>query len=204
MPTLTIPRTLVTAAEFARMPNPREGSRQELVCGEVITMPPTGFAHGLIQVEVTLLLGAFVREHLLGLVTANSGIITSSDPDSVRGPDIAFWTKERLPQGTATGVYPIVPPDLCVTVIPPGNRPRRMQEKIADYFAHGVRMVWLIHPEMRTVTVYRSAEEGRTLWEDAELTGEDVIPGFRCRIAQLFETLPTAALPQEPPLNGAH
>jgi len=197
MPTLAMPRTLLTAAEFARMPNPHDGSRQELVRGEVLTMPPPSRTHGRVQINIGGLLNLFVNERMLGQVTVNSGIITETDPDTVRGPDVSYWSNERLPPGAATGVYPIVPPDLCVEVVSPGNRPKRMQEKIADYFTHGVRMVWIIDPEMRTVTVYRSPDEGRTLWEDAELSGEEVVPGFRCRIAQLFPPLTPS------PLNGA-
>jgi Uma2 family endonuclease len=77
-------------------------------------------------------------------------------------------------------------PDLCVEVLSPSNRMARIREKLAEYFQRGVRMVWIADPEDRTVAVYRSPEEGRILHETATLTGEDVLPGFSCQVADLF------------------
>ena len=85
-------------------------------------------------------------------------------------------------------VYPEVAADLCVEVLSPGNRLGEIQEKLREYFARGVRMVWVVQPEDRTVTVYRTADEGHLLHESATLTGEDVLPGFSCPVARLFST----------------
>ena len=82
--------------------------------------------------------------------------------------------------------YPDVAADLCVEVLSPGNSLRRIREKLREYFARGVRMVWIIDPEDRTITVYRSVDEGRLLHENATLDGEDVLPGFSCRVAEFF------------------
>ena len=188
MPTVT--QELLTAEEFSRLPNPIDGSRQELVRGEVITMPPPSHVHGRVQQSIGLRLGIYLLQHPMGQITQNSGIITETGPDSVRGPDVSFWSLERMPLDAEPVVYANVAPDLCVEVLSPGNRPRRMQEKIREYFASGVRMVWMVNPELRTVTVYRHPEEGKTLWEDATITGDDVIPGFSCRIADFFPPAP--------------
>ncbi len=182
---VTVVQKLITAEEFARMPDPPDGSKQELVRGEIITLPPPGGLHGVCCSKADRHLGNFVEANHLGTVAANdTGIITEHDPDTVRGPDVAYWSFERLP-GVPVG-YIEVAPDLAVEVLSPGNRMRQIINKIREYFNRGVRMVWVIDPEERTVTVYRTPDEGRVLHESATLSGEDMLPGFSCRVAELF------------------
>jgi Uma2 family endonuclease len=178
---------LLTAAEFAQVPKPPDGSTQELVRGVVITKSPPGFEHGHIQGNTFYLLKHHVRPHKLGRVTVESGMLTERDPDTVRGPDVAFWSAERLPldQPLPRG-YPEVAADLCAEILSPSNRLAQIREKMREYFNRGVRMVWVIDPEDRTVTVYRSPDEGRLLHESATLTGEEVVPGFQCLVAEFF------------------
>lgn len=183
----TVTEKLLTAEEFSRLPNPPDGSKQELVKGEIVTMPPPGFEHGDIQLTIGSLLKQFVRAQGLGRVTVESGVKTEQGPDTVRGPDIAFWSKERLPldQPRPKG-YPDVAPDLCAEVLSPSNRLGQIRDKIQEYFARGVRMVWIVDPEDHTVRVYRSPDEGRIFHEKATLSGEDVLPGFSCLVAEFF------------------
>jgi Uma2 family endonuclease len=178
---------LITAAEFARMPEPPDGSKQELVRGEIVTMAAPGFRHGEVQLAVGSLLRHYARSTRSGRATVESGLQTEFDPDTVRGPDVAFWSAERLPLDQKPEVYADVAADLVVAVQSPSNRRRTTQEKIREYLNRGVRLVWVVDPEVRTVTVYRQPGEGRLLWEDATLTGEDVLPGFECRVAEFFE-----------------
>ena len=176
----------ITAAEFAQMPNPPDGSRQELVRGEIITMPPPGFRHGARQVRACTLLDHYAMTNRSGRVTVKSGVVTEHDPDTVRGPDVAYWSVERLPLDQEPEGYPTVAPDLAVEILSPSNRGPRIREKVREFFAAGVRMVWVISPEDRTVAVYRTPDEGQLLHEPAQLTGADVLPGFSCRVADLF------------------
>jgi Uma2 family endonuclease len=178
---------LLTAEEFAKLPNPIDGSKQELVRGEVITMPPPSFLHGIVQNNVSFLLTSFTRQAKLGRVTVESGVITDTGPDTVRGPDVSYWSYERLPADHVPVVYANVAPDLCVEVRSPSNTPARTTKKVGEYFACGSRMVWVIDPEERTVTIYRKPGDGRVVWEDATLTGEDVLPGFTCAVAEFFK-----------------
>lgn len=178
---------LITAAEFARMPDPPDGSKEELVRGVVITMPAPGFRHGEVQVTVASLLRQYARSNRNGRVTVESGLQTEFDPDTVRGPDVAYWSAERLPLDQMPQVYPDVAADLVVEIQSPSSRRQTTQEKIREYLDRGVRMIWIVDPEARTVTVYRQPGEGRHLWRDATLTGEDVLPGFQCRVAEFFE-----------------
>lgn len=178
---------LLTAEEFARLPNPPDGSKQELFRGEVVTMPPPGFVHGVVQLNVASLVRAHVRNHKLGRVTVESGVITEQGPDTVRGPDVAYWSYERVPKGDVPVVYANEPADLVAEVLSPSNTKQRMTHKIREYFDSGVRLVWVVHPEERTVTVYTKPGDGTVLWEDATLTGGDVLPGFTCPVADLFQ-----------------
>lgn len=184
---MTTTTKLLTAAEFAARPDPADGSKEELVRGEVITMPPPGFLHGLVQGTVAFLLITFARASGLGRVTVESGTVTEHDPDSVRGPDVAFWSFSRVPADQVPESYPDVAPDLCVEVKSPSNTPAKTTSKVREYFKSGVRLVWVIDPEERTVTVYRKPGRGEVFWEDDTITGEAVLPGFSRPVAEFFQ-----------------
>jgi Uma2 family endonuclease len=183
----TVAQKLITADEFFRMPEPADGSKQELVHGEIVTMPPTGYRHGDVQLAIGSILRKYVKENTLGTVTVESGVRTERDPDSVRGPDVSFWSAERIPLSEKPVGYPDVAADLCVEVVSPSDRISHLRKKAAEYLNCGVRMVWIADPEDQTVTIYRQPGEGRVLSDDAEITGEDVLPGFRCRIGEFFK-----------------
>src|SRR3954463_6925505 len=90
---------LITAEEFGRMPDPPDGSQQELVRGVIVTMPPPKGRHGACCSKINRRLGNFADEHGLGTVFSNdTGCITERDPDTVRGPDVSFWSRARLPE----------------------------------------------------------------------------------------------------------
>jgi Uma2 family endonuclease len=87
---------LITAEEFARLPGPADGSRQELVQGVILTMPPPpGAPHALCCSRIDRRLGAFVVVNNLGTVFSNdTEFTTERDPDTVRGADVAYWSRE--------------------------------------------------------------------------------------------------------------
>jgi Uma2 family endonuclease len=176
---------LITAEEFARMPNPPDGSRQELVRGVIETMPPPGTRHGVCCLKVGRRVGNFVDEQNRGTVASNdSGFVSERDPDTVRGPDISYWSRERLPE-VPVG-YAEVSPDLAVEVVSPSDHFAGIQRKVEHHLTHGVRLVWVVDPEDRSVTVCRPQQQPRTLGENDILSGEDVLPGFSCRVADLL------------------
>jgi Uma2 family endonuclease len=184
----TVAEKLITAEQFARIPAPADGSKQELVRGVIVAMaPPPGFRHGLRQGKVYKLIDNYATSTKRGRAVVESGVRTEHDPDSVRGPDVSYWSVERLPLELEPVGYPDVSPDLCVEVLSPSNTLKKILDKLHEYFASNVRMVWTVDPETRTVTVYRSADEGRVLHENATLNGDDVLPGFTCRVAEFFE-----------------
>src|SRR5689334_8327902 len=117
----TATQKLITAEEFARMPNPADGSRQELVKGVIIAMPPPGARHGACCSRINRRLANFVEDNNLGTVFTNdTGFVTERSPDSVRGPDVSFWSREILPE--IPEGYIEVPANLVVEVVSPSDR----------------------------------------------------------------------------------
>jgi Uma2 family endonuclease len=180
----TTTRTM-TADELFMMPD--DGSRYDLVKGELKRMSPAGSAHGAIIARLTIALGAYVESNDLGEVFgAEAGFKLASNPDTVLGPDVAFVSNERIPPTGIPVGYWIGAPDLAVEVISPGNSGREIEEKINEYLGAGVRAVWIVYPKRRTVVIYRSDAQAQTLAEEDTLDGQDVVPGFQYSVARMF------------------
>ncbi|MBY0512579.1 MAG: Uma2 family endonuclease [Gemmataceae bacterium] len=179
-------KKLLTADEFAKLPDPIDGSKQELVRGEVVTMPAPGFIHGKVQVNVAFALETYSRANKYGHVTVESGLPTEADPDTVRGPDVAVWSYAKVPADKLPEVYADVPADVVVEVLSPGNTRKPIAKKLREYFRVGVRLVWIVDPDDRTVTEYTKPGSGTVFWEDATLAGGEVLPGFTCPVTEFF------------------
>jgi Uma2 family endonuclease len=161
--------------------------RAELVKGEVMRISPTGYAHGLIESQIAHLLRVFVMEHHLGrILTGEVGIYTQRDPDSVRAADVAYISNERFAQVTSRG-YLDIAPELIVEIISPGDRWTHIEDKLDEYFAIDVRLVWLVNPQKREVFVYHTPTDVTRLSADEKLSGEDVLPEFEVAVAEFFE-----------------
>lgn len=102
----------------------------------------------------------------------------------MRGPDVAFWNIKRQPKLPED--YFEIPPDIAVEVLSPGDR-QNVREKIKDYVKNGVKLIWLVDPDTRTVTVYQGSLRGSELDEADTLTGGDVLPGFTCLVSEMFD-----------------
>jgi Uma2 family endonuclease len=179
------PQTLLTADELLRLPH--SGQRHELVRGELRTMPPAGGDHGLVAMEIGGQLRDHVKPRRLGYVSAaEAGFRIHRDPDTVLAPDAAFVALERLPERPSLrGFVPLVP-DLVVEVVSLFDTATEVEEKVQAWLAAGARMVWVVHPRTRSVTVYRSPMDVRVLKEADELDGTPVLPEFRCPVRDLF------------------
>jgi len=187
MSALTIKSTaLLTAEEFYLLPAPVDGSQQELVKGVVVTMPPPSNYHGRCCSLIDRRLGVHVETHNLGIVTANdSGVLVARGPDTVRGPDIAFWSRDRLPNPPRHG-YPDVAPDLAAEVLSPSDVFSQVLRKAQEYFSAGVRLVWIFVPDDQSISIHRPGQPPVLLGITDTLTGDDVVPGFSCPVAQFF------------------
>jgi Uma2 family endonuclease len=176
----------LTAEEYFALPDPTDGTKQELVRGKVVTMSNPGLRHGEVQGNVHFAIELFLKSNPLGRVFVESGLITDRKPDTVRGPDVSYYGKERLPLDPEVVGLHDQPADLCVEVVSPSNTMKQLKAKAKEYLFAGVRRVWIVDPEDRTVTVIVDPLESRTLEPGATLDGGDVLPGFSCRVADLF------------------
>ena len=177
---------LVTAKELWQMPDPVDGTRRELFGGELIHMTPAGARHGVTAAAVGAILRSFAKANQLGCVASNdTGIVMEHDPDTVLAPDVAYWSRERLPEPPEG--FAEVAPDLAVEVISPSDSQSYVHRKVLHYLDHGVRLVWVVDPKTRTVTVYRSRRDVCILGDADEISGSDVLPGFSCRVGEFFE-----------------
>ena len=155
----------------------------EYVKGELIPMPAASAEHGIVSARVFLHLGLYVRENQLGeVVTPDTGFQVG---ERVLKPDIAFLSTAHLPDDLSKA-FP-VPPDLAIEVVSPSDAFRRVIEKAFAYIEAGTQIVWVIEPGSKTVTVYRSETDIKLLTREDTLSGEDVVEGFSCQVAQLFE-----------------
>jgi Uma2 family endonuclease len=160
----------------------------ELVEGRIIRMSPTGFEHGGYEANVGEALNSFVRQHGLGrVVVGEVGIYTRRNPDTVRGADAAFISHERLAQRQKKRGFLDVAPELVVEVLSPDDAWSDVTQKLREYFAAGVKLIWVADPASRTVYAYRSVTDVREFTETDMLPGDEVLPGFIVPVARLFE-----------------
>ena len=161
--------------------------RCELVRGEVLPMAPAGAEHGDISMELGHLIKVHVKARKLGKVyAAETGFILARNPDTVRGADVAFVRKSRLPAGPVRGFFPGAP-DLAVEVVSPGDRLSKVAAKVDEWLNAGAGSVWVVDPPNRTISVYRAGNEVRLYREADELRDEPTLPGFAVRVGAVFE-----------------
>ncbi|HEX5501656.1 MAG TPA: Uma2 family endonuclease [Thermomicrobiales bacterium] len=178
---------LMTAEELWELPE-RPGVRYELVKGALVEVPGAGGVHAQLIVNLLLLLHPFVTGRGLGRVFGDGlAYIIKRGPDVVRIPDASFVSEARLPAGgIPAGFWPGAP-DLAVEVVSPNDRAEDLHDKARDYLEAGARLVWVLWPHRRAVSVHEPGGAIRELGPDDELGGGDVLPGFRVRVADLFE-----------------
>jgi Uma2 family endonuclease len=183
--TVTPAEELLTAEDLERM---GDIGRCELIDGRIVRMPPAGDDHGGVEVNFSTALKEFVRPRKLGKVRAGEvGIVTRRAPDRVRGADVLFISQERWQtRGRGRGFLDVAP-ELVVEVLSPDDRVSDMTQKLREYFAIGVKVVWVADPASRSVLAYRSLTDVREHAPDGVLTCEDVLPGFEVGVASLLE-----------------
>lgn len=175
---------LITAEQLFELPD--DGLRHELVEGVLVSMPPASFAHGDACLEIATSLGSFLRAHPdLGRAVANdTGFLLRRGPDTVMAPDVAFVSSARLPRDLSR--FAELAPDLVVEVVSPSDRASDVTAKALAWVTAGVRLVWVVDPQARIATVYRTDNRFEIVREDGVLDGEDVVPGFRLPLAEVL------------------
>jgi len=175
---------LMTAEELLRLNLPNK--RTELVRGVLRVREPAGYQHGDVAATCLAVLHHFVRQHQLGRVfAAETGFTLARGPDTVRAPDVAFISTNRLLPRDTRG-YAEIAPDLVLEVLSPDSRPGDVMEKVGDWLNAGCRLVWIVDPIRRTGQVYRADGTVALLAEGDAFEGEDVLPGLRAELSELF------------------
>jgi len=161
----------------------------ELIDGTLVEKA-VGYTESRLAVFLARFLDIFVCDRNLGFVTGADGLLWVR-PGRLRGPDVAFSSWSRFPEGRLTAeAYPHFSPDLAVEVLSVSNTTKEMLLKRRDYFMGGSALVWEIEPGKRTVAVYTSAEHPDVVLAESDtLTGGEVLPGFSLSLATLFGEL---------------
>ena len=179
-------QSLLTAEQFLLLP--ATGEPLELVCGVPTPMNRPNTGHGLICSAIVEYLAPFLRERGLGRLVGNdAGIITRRGPDTVRGPDVAYFSFQRLPVSSDRSGYPTTVPELVFEVRSPSDSPRKVMEKAVEYLNAGVLVICVLDPVAQTATNYRSELSAETLSAGATLAFPDLLPGWELPLGKLFE-----------------
>ncbi len=187
------PSKPLTADDLLDMP---DGDRYELVDGQLVesTMSLESI---WIATRISQTIGNHLDQHSLGMVFGDGATYQCfpDDPEMVRKPDVSFIRAGRMPPGQFQRGHCRIAPDLAVEVVSPNDYYAELTRKLEDYFSAGVRLVWVVEPETRLITVYENGGQLiRQFRQGDELTAGDVLPGFRVAVAELF--------PKTPPVTG--
>ena len=157
----------------------------------------------LVAAEVGRILGNHCRPHNLGWIfAAELGYRCFPwNPDKVRRADVSFIHRDRysLAQLSEDRVMTI-PPDLAVEVVSANDLVEKLDEKVDEYLRAGVRLIWIVRPAARAIEVFRKDRSVSWFWAADEISGEDVLPGFRCKVDDFF---PPRGLGELQGSNGA-
>jgi len=179
--------SLLTAEEYMALPDSFDGPT-ELVKGAFVTMPPPWPRHGELCARVAYLLQRFLEDHDVGRVLTNdSSMVTERDPDTVRGPDVSYYSYERVPKGPLpAGLLP-VSPELVFEVRSPSDRWSELHVKVAEYLRVGVRAVCVLDDDTRSIHVFHTDRGSQVLNVDDEITLPEILGDFRVKVLRFFE-----------------
>jgi len=163
-----------------------EDKHYELDRGQVVEQPLCGVRHGFVCANVAGILGNHARQKRSGYVCCNNtGIVVERNPDTVLGPDVAYFAGG----GTTADLgwfFALDPPALVVEVYSPHDSISRMDRRLSRFLEFGVPTAWLIESDEKTITVYRAGHNHRVLNETDEVSGSGTLADFHCRVARFF------------------
>lgn len=180
----TVQTRTYTPADLLTMP---DSNGVELVRGNLVEKPVSVLS-AYVETKTLLKLGAFCEAHKTGVVLSSTNGIQCfpDEPRKVRKPDITFVKCERFSKEHLTEGFLSIHPDLAIEVVSTNDEVADLHEKIEEYLAAGVPLVWVIDPETEIVLIHRKDGSLTKLHKNDELSGEDVVPGFSCKVADLF------------------
>lgn len=159
----------------------------ELVKGEWVEVSRPTWKHGELMAHIAALLWLYLRENPIGrVVCGDPGTILERRPDTLRGPDIAFLRKERIPPEGIPDDWWEGAPDFAIEIVSRSQSAHDLARKALEYLRAGTSLVWVVDPQTRTVAVYTPPDHIRILSEDETLDASDVLPGFQCKVKELL------------------
>ena len=177
---------LLTAEDLLRLDS--KGVKGELIRGEFCETMSVGVGHGQIVMKLGTLMGVTVLTRRLGrLIGSDAGVLLERDPDTVREPDIAFISAERLPLDEWVDGYLEIVPDLVVEVISPSDSRKALHDKARMWHSYGVPLTWAVYTNPRSIDIHRADGSITTLRENDILDGGEILPGFAVRVKDVFE-----------------
>lgn len=178
------PARLLSAEEYRQLDGP--DCPTELVRGEIIEMNQPGFRHGRICGRIYRFIDEFAETNDIGQATSNdSGVITERDPDTVRGPDVAYFSYDRIPKGDDPEGYPDAVPELAFEVLSPTDQWSDLLAKVGEFIAAGVNYVVIVDPATVTIQVYSADDCIAKPDGHDEFNLPDVLPGFAMRVERM-------------------
>ena len=179
----------ITAAEFfdwVNQPDNRHG-KFELEQGEIVEMSRPGKLHGFVCGNISYILGNFARQRKKGYVCTNdTGIVVERDPDTVRGPDLMFF-EDAASAIDISRRFSETPALLNVEVLSPNDTHGKIMKRVNEQLTFGTRLVWVVDCDAENVTVHRTGKAAYVVEADQEITGEDVLPDFHCKVSEFFK-----------------
>jgi Uma2 family endonuclease len=176
----------LTAEEYGQLPD--DGRLTELVRGKIVEMNRPFSTHGYLMTRISAMMWTFVEAHGLGrVVSGDSGVVTQRDPDTVRGPDVAFYSFQRIPSGPRPKGYWPVSPELVVEIRSEDDRWKDILQKVGEYLGADVLTVMVVDPEAQRVYLHSADKETMILNTADTLTFPDLLPGFEVKVGSLFE-----------------
>ncbi|MEM9701908.1 MAG: Uma2 family endonuclease [Planctomycetota bacterium] len=181
---------LLTAEEYLNLPP--DGRRTELVRGRVVDVSKPGFRHGFIALWVGhLLLSMYERG--IGRPVVESGMLTERDPDTVRGPDVHFYSFDRMPADQEPEGFPSVSPEVVFEVRSPNDRQTDILRKVTEYLDADVLCVVVLSPIRRTAVLYFPDAEPTFLREHDRLSLPSPLSDWTPSVGELLTPRPPAA-----------
>ena len=175
-------------AALERALNPERN--YEIVNGQPEEKDMPGGLHGIVTMRLAVKLGAFVMANQLGEASTEANFKIGKGE---RIPDLSFVAAARIPaEGIPSSVWQIAP-DLAIEIISPNDLHEKVNTKVLEYLDAGVKQVWVVSLEQRMVTIYHAPNESHFVRGDAELTGGDLLPGFRCQLNEIFPAVSAPA-----------
>lgn len=177
---------LLTAEEYGRLPD--DGRLTELVRGRIIELNRPFTSHGFYMNRIDYLMTQFVEQHRIGrIVVGDAGLVTQRDPDTVRGPDLAFYSYQRIPSGSLPDGYWPASPELVIEIRSREDRWKEIHQKVGEYLGADVLLVAMIDPELQRVHLFSADREPMVFNATDRLTFPEVLSGFEIVVGQLFD-----------------